>query len=811
MKIFFPWAAQTAATRLVVPSRAAPVSFAQAGTQIDWSNPVVRGMRSSIRPYGETFVDAVSGMAMQANTAGITKVSRKGKWFDHNGGAKVTFPASRFPVGGAAFTVEYLWITTAGVGGYSRLLDIGYGGGGGNGGWDIEANSGSGMNFVFWNGTSLSGTVVPGAPTLGVPQHVIVTHEFGGGGSSWVDGAFGGAHGYTASAFTGSNGVFGALSNGGGGYTPGEAGIILLNTWDRVLSSGEALARMRDPWEIYKRRVMVSLPLQSAPTVRWLRPINVARRQPKLPAQFAPGILNGFPTFALNAAVRADVAHGADSTLTGATFGALDASTLGAIFGNTAGQGWVFSAAPITGTEHTILVVANPRAQGSQRNCAVCQRTGAGPFAQVAFNAVAGSAGAIDISSGAFSYQSYDGVNNDGAYITGVANGSNRAFLVSRRGTSYVFSVDGTTQAPTVNFSSNASAPTAGVEFKIGDLASYSGTGYGMQDGIALVIVLPFAITQEVANRITSNAWRLFAVRGPFAHLYSTVASANDFTALLSEGATLAEAISAVLGISAAATEAATLADTLDGGLAFGAAATESVTLADSESGVYGISSSITESMTLSDAASLIYGLAAEVSEALAADAAQDGSVPTGDFSASLSDAAALADSASSGLGVYAAISAALSLADALSGAMAAGADAGDALTLDEAATRVLGLFSQASEASALDDLSDSVRGVTGGVTEALTATSGQAAVLSSFAGIDESMTLSELEASAKGYAVAIVGALALLEALRARLDRAFAASGARGGRAALDAGSRGARATSARLGRTDSSRRTRH
>lgn len=294
---------------------------------------------------------------------------------------------------------------------------------------------------------------------------------------------------------------------------------------------------------------------------------------------------------------------------------------------------------------------------------------------------------------------------------------------------------------------------------------------------------------EEVAQ-FSRDPWALFKTNGPFAHLFSTVAAVSDFTALLAEGATLSDTIGAVLGISASATEAATLADTLDGGVAFTAAATES--------------------MTLSDAVSLIYGLSSAVSEALALDAAQDRDT-SGAFSAAQTDSSSLGDSAAAAFAAFPVISEALALADALSGAMAASADAGDALTLDEAATRVLGLFSQASEASALDDLSDSVRGVTGGVTEALTAADAQAAALSSFARIDESMTLSELAGSAKGYAVAIVGALALLEALRARLDRAFAAAGARGGRPALDTGSRGGRAASTRLGRTDSSRRTRH
>lgn len=286
------------------------------------------------------------------------------------------------------------------------------------------------------------------------------------------------------------------------------------------------------------------------------------RVQPKSAARLKAGLFSGPPSFLLNAAAHVDLAHVAASTLTGGVYGALDSSTLGVIFPNTAGQGWVFSAAPITGTEHTILVVANPRAQGSQRNCAVCQRTGAGPFAQVAFNAVAGSLGAIDISSGAFSYQSYDGVNNDGAYITGVANGSNRAFLVSRRGTSYVFSVDGATQTPTVNFSSNASAPTTGVEFKIGDLASYSGTGYGMQDGIALVLVLPFAITQELANKVTRDVWGILGgAVPPLPWLAQTVANTylQALTATaLSVVATISKARALLRTVSASSTVSAT-------------------------------------------------------------------------------------------------------------------------------------------------------------------------------------------------------------------------------------------------------------
>lgn len=306
------------------------------------------------------------------------------------------------------------------------------------------------------------------------------------------------------------------------------------------------------------------------------------------------------------------------------------------------------------------------------------------------------------------------------------------------------------------------------------------------------------------------DPWQLFAQAGPLAHLFSTVSASGDFTAILTDAASLSDSISAVLGIYADGADAMTLADS--GVAVFGATAADSevASLDSAQDGVFGAAASATESMTLADAVSAIYGAAAALEEALTIDASQDGEA-SGAYAASQTDSTSLDASAAAAFAAYPAISESLALADAISGAMAAGADAGDALALDDAATRVLGLFSQASEASALGDLADSVRGVTGGVTEALTAADAQAAALSSFAGIDESMTLSELAASAKGYAVAIVAALALLEALRSRLDRAFAASGARGGRPALDTGSRGGRAASTRLGRTDSSRRTRH
>lgn len=287
------------------------------------------------------------------------------------------------------------------------------------------------------------------------------------------------------------------------------------------------------------------------------------------------------------------------------------------------------------------------------------------------------------------------------------------------------------------------------------------------------------------------NPWQLFVDGGPFAHLFSTVSAASDFTALLAESATLAEAISAVLGISAAATEEATLADGLDVGLGLGAA--------------------VTESMTLADAASLIYGLSAAVSEALAADAAQDASNSAGDFGASISDAAALSDSATSAMAAYAAISAALSLADAISGAMAASGSVSEASGLGDSAAVVLGLLSQASEAFTADSGADGALGVHGTAAEAAGLVDSTTSSLEAQVAITESMTLAELAVTRKGFARSIVEAMAVLETLRARLARAHAAAGARGSRPVVDGAGRSPRVAGGRRRRTDSSGRTRH
>jgi len=809
-RIILPWAAQTAATRLAGIVRQPKLRQPALLRDIGIANQYARGMSVALvgaamrglRPF-----DAVS-CSMGSTTPSAEVQNGMSGWrltgTDNNSYVELQGPAlsagSRYETVCATFVVNSN--STGNYGAIASKCDLSQS----LNGWCLFVENGGWIRIYAKDGGSqVVNTASSRTFNDGKVHTVVATFGKVSGDQVlvYVDGVLeisttiGGSWGYNSPVFR--------LGNVADSYWGEFIGTIFQFTaWNRALSDVEAYALSRQPWTMFLSDTPFSLPLQSAPTAtRWtnLRNQLQAKKQPRRPVRvdrsnplargivsFRYPLLPGKSLAAMYCAVLDRIVD-IRSTLNNSEFvGTKDGL---AAYSGTTGGGWEFVDASYTSGLQTFsqLAIINVESLAAVRAISTTYGASTGgaewrinPTGEIEL--LKSSVASIGTSSGA-------GIQTNKTAVVGVSYSSPDAAFYSNGSP-----VGTASSAQTFNLG----YPTL--------LNSGSTTQEPFKGYITLHIVWNRVLSPSEFAAISKNPWQL--LREDFPVAFALSSAQNDFTALLSEGASLTDAIIAVLGISASATEATTLADTLDGGLALGVAATESVTLADSESVVYGISSSITESMTISDAVSLIYGLSSAVSEALALDAAQDRDT-SGAFSAAQTDSSSLGVSAAAAFAAFPVISEALALADALSGAMAASADAGDALTLDEAATRVLGLISQASEASALDDLSDSVRGVTGGVTEALTATSGQAAALSSFARIDESMTLSEFAGSAKGYAVAIVGALALLEALRARLDRAFAAAGARGGRPALDTGSRGGRAASTRLGRTDSSRRTRH
>ena len=159
------------------------------------------------------------------------------------------------------------------------------------------------------------------------------------------------------------------------------------------------------------------------------------------------------------------------------------------------------------------MFVGNPRSQGAQRNCAINQRISTGAFGGIGFNQVAGSNGAITIQQDAFSYHVFSGatIQDVGAHVSSAVTGKLSAYLMARDGVTFLASIDGVAKSVTVNFADSDEPMPAGAECKIGDLGDLATTGYGYQDGVALVAIWDTNLSQAEANFWTANPWQLFA------------------------------------------------------------------------------------------------------------------------------------------------------------------------------------------------------------------------------------------------------------------------------------------------------------
>jgi hypothetical protein len=227
-------------------------------------------------------------------------------------------------------------------------------------------------------------------------------------------------------------------------------------------------------------------------------------QQPQYPVELNPEFPR--PVFIYNPATRLETISKTSGVLTG---GAIVPSSdgFGLQFNNVADQGLSFGTQQlISGTNYTFLVLANAQARASQRNVVFNQR-GAGPYVGCSFNT------AYDLSlieAGSFSL-THAVVGEAGARLQNVITNTVSAYAMTRGVTVYTGSVNGRTVVPAVGGTDTNSAPSG--EVMLGDLGTFTGTGYGSQDPIYLVIAWNSVIPQATLNKLTDNPWQIFKKR----------------------------------------------------------------------------------------------------------------------------------------------------------------------------------------------------------------------------------------------------------------------------------------------------------
>jgi hypothetical protein len=181
-------------------------------------------------------------------------------------------------------------------------------------------------------------------------------------------------------------------------------------------------------------------------------------------------------------------------------------------FPNAANQGVSFGTYnPFSGTKQTVLIVSTAQARSSQRNLVLCARDGGGAFIGASFNTKSDLA----ITSGAFSFSWFGGgVGGYGGYIPSAITGKTSAYAISRNSAVMSGAVDG--QSKTVTLDSPNTQDLAAyttTELQVGDLGNFSGTGYGAQDPVSLILVFNEYFSAEELAELTANPNQVFAAQ----------------------------------------------------------------------------------------------------------------------------------------------------------------------------------------------------------------------------------------------------------------------------------------------------------
>lgn len=301
------------------------------------------------------------------------------------------------------------------------------------------------------------------------------------------------------------------------------------------------------------------------------------------------------------------------------------------------------------------------------------------------------------------------------------------------------------------------------------------------------------------------GAWELVVASGNYTASITeaaTLAATHSVQAALSasatESATLSHSQDAVIGRLSAISEAIALIDSLNGAASMGGSATEAMTLADTPNRAFGATGVATEAVTLAATHSAAYAATVAATEAMTLADTASGALAGGSFTATVTEAAALANTQAQAYGAsgsttepltldgtasnVASLSAATSEAITLSAAQDVGAAAysasiSESLPLASSGAAQYAAFSVATESMALAG-SQSVSGQFGATaTESLALAASQAQQAALTAALVEALSLSSGAAASWGTYAALVASLTLDTTASQTLNALFTAS----------------------------------
>jgi hypothetical protein len=350
-----------------------------AGVQIDWSNPLTRGLVSVLwcgngHPFDLLAKDApgITGAALQATPKGVGRViataGSNGVYGARNNGSANSFQHAKITALPLSFFLVGEIGTAAGsspVAGYTS----------GNNGYLLYAAYGSRGRRVYCGGASVeSGVWSAGQGVFGLVANgsTLVGYD---NGAAFASGALSANPSYDTFS------RYGAFGNPDS--TSPNGSVLLMPLWARALSAAEVKSFSNNPWQIFK----------AAPNVALLKASAAAGASLAVSAQTAPVVgsqaFKSQPAFAVNAltaAVVGAMSFGPASRV------AVTAQTAPVVGSQAFKSQPVFTVAATTGqTLGSQAFKSQPAFAVNALTAAVVGAMSFGPSARVAINATTGA------------------------------------------------------------------------------------------------------------------------------------------------------------------------------------------------------------------------------------------------------------------------------------------------------------------------------------------------------------------------------------------------------------------------------------
>lgn len=232
----------------------------QSPAEIDWSNPITKGLKLAVNP-GDGSRNAVNGSALTRSGTIGTTAKGAGKGLSNNGTASNYLQAA--VTYGTDITVFALLQNAAG-GNTQNYIDEDDNGAS-NRCFQFRQNSSNQIEFIRFNSSNSPFTATNTNALTSMLDTGFSAGGMSSGTSVWAwQGKFkSSAATLTGSAHTGTNSVRMLASKAGGGAAGLSGSAQLLLLWDRCLSDEEYRSIVDNPWQVFKIRQPLYMVLAS--------------------------------------------------------------------------------------------------------------------------------------------------------------------------------------------------------------------------------------------------------------------------------------------------------------------------------------------------------------------------------------------------------------------------------------------------------------------------------------------------------------------------------------------------------------------